>query len=1698
MTALSSIVRESGCSLASNVQALPKGALAPDARSFCHHLPIELQEFVDTSEFRARFIPLLHNPADEKMVRNELLNHLYVILNQETIVACRHNEFLDFKTWIWEWFTDYHKMCNLPYDETRCNEIAFNCLSFSRMEFLKQLQNQFTQETDIYISGNLLFTCLHENRSNQYNGVKIYLNPKKRLTQQETEVFLTQFRQSLCDFLSDTMTQKIEDLCKILFKDGYTVEIGNQLVDDILNKYTLFKFFSIFLKESELVDTPIQFSEEKESSDMRLLFHLGSHSQDDTQFTVFIGDIKNVFTENVLIKLSWQLQPTIPHPLVFSYRCDSKENQDMALLAIATRHFIIQKKTSFEEALLKATEAHFLPRNTLEAMAKKEHRHCLNYLNSYMESGCYDPFLCLVFAWNCYALIEEVEESAQKSAPQKSALCEEIKKILNVQVGEASHLLNAVLIKGVRALIFTLYNIPSTGYTFLNLHNRWYGFYELHFDEKRDPREDWFSLDKKERDYLLTRFSLAFNLQEKHLKPLQPVTKYLKTPQERLCYLQTLDTKSLSKFLRECDTLADYAAQLTFCFESLGENLEDKITFIQAFLDNKDFGPVFFSFVERFLMSLSPSALKKNQKIRYYHALNRFCQISLGFNLKTAVGDANLTQSLEPESFAVGRSNTLWECPAPLQSDSNSRSCANLASRTAVSRFNENRLVLKCIAHIPIDESRSLITSLCRSLVKNLPLDHEIINALINLIWEKDSQFKHILKYEKPELIVYCISQSQLLKDHFLALQQHYFLPTLKVATNKRQKLVEKRLETLKNSKQNELIQVGLFYLALGQELGSLIKSLEASSDKHAKKLLVLLNDRALFSEDAIKAYKDTIFSKVIAELKSANLNEALNEMAIILSDPRANPIDLLLLNEMQRPAKCPCYDVYAPLFQMQHLQMKLQITYEACVISALQNHPEAINDNTLFLEIYSNAKKQEDFLTYLLHFVCDPFWKENKEIPDQVWTILHALWSKHAALILQKNALTCHFRNSFLDLFGLLKGRDQKTLKCIEGAPFLMSWNQAEVEDCLQDFWILIKAHYRSKEMAPSLDNNLFSFRSLIFILEMMEVCYKKFKTIGKEKIFYEKLGDFFDILCPMLNSHGHAASSAKDMPITQETHDYLLHLQENALDMIAHLRGYRQEPLSSIQELPFFASFIEEKSSQLRLYLHLSSWISNYVKGYDLCARWNGKKLEHQDTLKTNLSLVNICINKSLTSPRLKEISFELFDYLKDSFALLCKKESTKALDSLGLFLHTFGFIKGVNHLPLDIRSAWFYEVLMGSNARSFIERLRDLTAGYEKGFRQELSDLYNENELIAYSQLIIRCRITFCKEYDQFIKIFHKIWPLLNLQWAKYQHHLQSLPEATLKKILSSRAQVLAIFGALKAKTQEDLGLSGFITSLLDSSDPELVKEGLVVMSQGYCSQMEKQSCGLNVKWILFHFELAEIYQAKYSKDIKLKKEIGKLMFSSIYKNWLKYKDPKFIEAHRTDFFEVSAFFKGYNKEFEFTNLQFFSRFLGSEEAIVIQRLKFLLDAYILGMRENFSPHQFTLKSLLATFRLFEICHQTFEKKLSVLDNIKLAVYLHLAELIEKVEKDKLFDNAKGLKESALELWIRTLLSSMLKNPPPKHPKQILENKILNLLLLDTDLDNANIVALMGDHFCNFHEVCEMHDEHGKKITYIVERR
>ncbi len=54
--------------------------------------------------------------------------------------------------------------------------------------------------------------------------------------------------------------------------------------------------------------------------------------------------------------------------------------------------------------------------------------------------------------------------------------------------------------------------------------------------------------------------------------------------------------------------------------------------------------------------------------------------------LDSAVGDGNLTQSLEPASFAMGWSFTAQECPTPLQNDSNSKSCINLPSRTAEPR----------------------------------------------------------------------------------------------------------------------------------------------------------------------------------------------------------------------------------------------------------------------------------------------------------------------------------------------------------------------------------------------------------------------------------------------------------------------------------------------------------------------------------------------------------------------------------------------------------------------------------------------------------------------------------------------------------------------------------------------------------------------------------------------------------------------------------------------------------------------------------------------------------------------------------------------------------------------------------------------------------------------------------------------------
>ncbi len=57
-------------------------------------------------------------------------------------------------------------------------------------------------------------------------------------------------------------------------------------------------------------------------------------------------------------------------------------------------------------------------------------------------------------------------------------------------------------------------------------------------------------------------------------------------------------------------------------------------------------------------------------------------------NLKTAVGDGKLTQAFDPESLPVESPFTTWECAPPIESDSKSKSCITLPSRTAVFRLN--------------------------------------------------------------------------------------------------------------------------------------------------------------------------------------------------------------------------------------------------------------------------------------------------------------------------------------------------------------------------------------------------------------------------------------------------------------------------------------------------------------------------------------------------------------------------------------------------------------------------------------------------------------------------------------------------------------------------------------------------------------------------------------------------------------------------------------------------------------------------------------------------------------------------------------------------------------------------------------------------------------------------------------------------
>ncbi len=114
--------------------------------------------------------------------------------------------------------------------------------------------------------------------------------------------------------------------------------------------------------------------------------------------------------------------------------------------------------------------------------------------------------------------------------------------------------------------------------------------------------------------------------------------------------------------------------------------------------------------------------------------------------LNPAVGDGNLTQSLEPESFAMGWSFTLWECPTPLQSDSNSRSCINLPSRTAGSRiildsiipgnwlisYNAIRIITRWITYmsIPAQKFREIVFQLLYGFDISKAKDEEMLKLI--------------------------------------------------------------------------------------------------------------------------------------------------------------------------------------------------------------------------------------------------------------------------------------------------------------------------------------------------------------------------------------------------------------------------------------------------------------------------------------------------------------------------------------------------------------------------------------------------------------------------------------------------------------------------------------------------------------------------------------------------------------------------------------------------------------------------------------------------------------------------------------------------------------------------------------------------------------------------------------------------------
>ncbi len=530
-------------------------ALEDDADVFSY-LSSELQEKVQNSEELRHLLR-----SQNKELKNKLLIPFFDVFNRLAIIT----PFLDPSIQLKKWIASLESI-KAELDQEKLEKANFAPISFSRINLLKQCQNDLgPTQVEIYVSADLLFSCFHDHNKS-HAGIKVYIVPKEGIDNEAAiDALFKKFKNSLWQFCKNQIAESLQKFIQQILLPEADVDSALTYVENEMkekSKYT--DLFSLFLKDNSCANSTVKFLDPQGDIGgtgvcTRYLCDFGPLSKEGLQLEIFTeSHINQLKTENAVIQIPFLdgvNERTCVLPLIFNEFHQELHEQNDVLLKMAFPYCPSTMHTTSAKSLLQATCAYSvkelnLPKEKLydevlyleepdkEEPDKKEPdkeepdkeeiyhevlypkpkslaKRCFDYLENYMQKSAHDPFLALVFSWNCLILNEEAE--AQALALQW------IKKYLFLNAQEeipAENITVNTLKVALRALFFSTTYRSYDQYALLSKDQLLYGCYRI---ETEDPLLQWDTLSAEQQDFFIKHFCLSFHFEKQQFDKLKKV-----------------------------------------------------------------------------------------------------------------------------------------------------------------------------------------------------------------------------------------------------------------------------------------------------------------------------------------------------------------------------------------------------------------------------------------------------------------------------------------------------------------------------------------------------------------------------------------------------------------------------------------------------------------------------------------------------------------------------------------------------------------------------------------------------------------------------------------------------------------------------------------------------------------------------------------------------------------------------------------------------------------------------------------------------------------------------------------------------------------------------------------------------------------------------------------------------------------------